>query len=52
MRTRKTMGQAKSLMERYKLSGLNVQSFCASEQISPVSFYYWRRRLHELSEQA
>lgn len=51
MRKRKTIAQAKSLMERYQLSGLSVASFCTSEQISTVTFYYWRRCLHELNGQ-
>lgn len=34
------------MMERYVLSGQSVQVFCAAEQIKPVTFYYWRKRLH------
>jgi hypothetical protein len=30
---------------RYRASGLSVTRFCASEGVSPNTFYYWARRV-------
>lgn len=51
MRNRITPAAARSLMERHELSGLSVQSFCAQEFLSPVTFYYWRKRLRSVESQ-
>lgn len=37
---------------RQAVSGLSIQEFCAQEQISPPSFYVWRRRLKEEADAA
>lgn len=34
-------------LQRFRHSGLSVADFCAREQISPASFYAWRRRLRD-----
>ena len=36
-------------MARYARSDLTVAAFCERERVSVPSFYYWRRRLQELS---
>ena len=51
MRDRRTPAQAKTLIERYQMSGLTVKAFCAEEFISPVTLYYWRKRLNLLENQ-
>jgi transposase-like protein len=51
MRDRRTLAQAKALLERYQMSGLSVKAFCAEEFINPVTLYYWRKRLHQLESQ-
>ena len=33
------------VVARQKRSGLSIAAFCREEQISPPSFYQWRRRL-------
>ena len=35
----------RGMLARQKRSGLSVAAFCRREQISPPSFYQWRRRL-------
>lgn len=35
----------KERLLRYEQSVLSVQDFCTQEQVSPHSFYSWRRRL-------
>jgi len=45
MRDRRTLAEAKILMERHQMSGLTVQAFCMEELLNPVTFYYWRKRL-------
>ena len=39
----------KERMERYTRCDLTVTAFCERERVSVPSFYYWRRRLQELS---
>jgi hypothetical protein len=34
-------------LQRFRNSGLSASDFCAREQVSPASFYAWRRRLRE-----
>jgi transposase-like protein len=51
MRDRRSPAQAKALVERYQVSGLSVKAFCAEEFISPVTLYYWRKRLNLLENQ-
>lgn len=51
MRDRRTLAQAKALLERYQMSGLSVKAFCAEEFINPVTLYYWRKRLNQLESQ-
>jgi len=51
MRSRITPAAARSLMERQQMSGLSVQSFCSQEFLSPVTFYYWRKRLRSVESQ-
>jgi hypothetical protein len=51
MRNRITPAAARSLMERYELSGLSVQSFCTQKYLIPVTFYYWRKRLRSVESQ-
>lgn len=45
MKGRRTLADAKILMERHQMSGLNIQAFCTKELINPATFYYWRKRL-------
>ena len=51
MRDRRSPAQAKALVGRYQISGLSVKAFCAEEFISPVTLYYWRKRLNLLENQ-
>jgi hypothetical protein len=51
MRDRRTPAQAKALVGRFQMSGLSVKAFCAEEFISPVTLYYWRKRLNLLENQ-
>jgi len=51
MRDRRNPAEAKALLGRYQMSGLSVKAFCAEEFISPVTFYYWRKRLDLLDNQ-
>lgn len=51
MRDRRSLAEAKALIGRYQMSGLSVKAFCAEEFISPVTFYYWRKRLNLLENQ-
>lgn len=51
MRDRRSLAQAKALVERYQMSGQTVKAFCAEEFISPVTLYYWRKRLNLLANQ-
>jgi len=52
MKERRTLADAKILMERHQMSGLNIEAFCTEELINPATFYYWRKRLrmHENPE--
>jgi transposase-like protein len=34
-------------LQRFRNSGLSVTDFCTREQVSPASFYAWRRRLRD-----
>lgn len=45
MKNRRTLAEAKILMERHEMSGLSVQAFCVEELLNPGTFYYWRKRL-------
>jgi transposase-like protein len=38
--------------ERYRASGLGVQTFCLAEGVSRSSFYRWKRRLSEVRASA
>ena len=51
MRDRRTLAEAKALIERHQMSGLSIQAFCAEEFINPVTFYYWRKRLRMIENQ-
>ena len=51
MRDRRSPAEAKALVGRYQMSGLSVKAFCAEEFISPVTLYYWRKRLNLLENQ-
>ena len=44
-----TRSQWRSRLQRFSRSGLTVAEFCQREQVSPASFYLWRRRLREPS---
>jgi len=35
------------LLERQKLSGLSVRSFCSNEGITSSTFYYWKKKLRK-----
>ncbi len=34
-----------AVLERQKVSGLTVRSFCSNEGIAPSTFYYWQKKL-------
>jgi len=40
MKDRRTLADAKILMERHQMSGLNIEAFCTEELINPATFYY------------
>ena len=39
------------LVERQAQSGLSIARFCEQEDVSPASFYNWRRRLAEEADE-
>lgn len=41
-RARRSESQWRALLARHQTSGLGIQAFCRSEQISEASFYRWR----------
>jgi transposase-like protein len=41
----------RGVIGRQKQSGLSIAEFCRREQISPASFYNWRRRLRGSMEE-
>jgi putative transposase len=41
-RVHRSEGQWRSLLARHQTSGLGIEAFCRSEQISEASFYRWR----------
>jgi hypothetical protein len=42
----------REIVARQTTSGLTVQAFCEREEIKAVSFYGWRSRLREESQEA
>ncbi len=44
-RARRNEGEWRSLLSRYRTSGLSIESFCRGEGISEASFYRWRTAL-------
>ena len=50
MKGRKTLEEAASMIERQKLSGLNVQEFCKKEKLKLATYYYWHQRLRKKPE--
>lgn len=45
---RKKFWQAK--IEEHQASGLSVSEFCRNNGLSPNRFYYWRKKISELSQ--
>ena len=43
--TQRTPQQWQVIVEQHTLSGLQVATFCKQQQITPSSFYAWRKRL-------
>ena len=41
----------REVVERQAKSGLSVSRFCEREDVSPASFYNWRRRLAEKADE-
>jgi hypothetical protein len=39
------------VVERQAQSGLSIAGFCEQEDVSPASFYNWRRRLAEEADE-
>jgi hypothetical protein len=44
-KTQKTHQQWQVIVEQHASSGLQVATFCKQQQITPSSFYAWRKRL-------
>jgi hypothetical protein len=44
--------QWREIFQQQASSGLSVRGFCASEGLSEPSFYAWRKRLRERSDEA
>ena len=44
-RRRRSRAHWQALISRAEQSGLGVAEFCRAEDISPASFYQWRKRL-------
>ena len=44
-RRRRSHARWQALIARAEQSGLGVAEFCRAEDISPASFYQWRKRL-------
>ena len=42
----------REIFQRQASSGLSVRGFCAGEGMSEPSFYAWRKRLRERSDEA
>jgi hypothetical protein len=43
--TQRTPQQWQVIVEQHAASGLQVATFCKKQQITPSSFYAWRKRL-------
>ena len=41
-----------SRLGRFRRSSQKVSDFCAAEEVSAASFYYWRRRIGTAGENA
>ena len=50
MKERRTLEWALALMDRQKLSEMNVQEFCIREQLNLATYYYWHQRLRKTKE--
>ncbi|MBY0507722.1 MAG: transposase [Bryobacteraceae bacterium] len=37
----------RDLIREYEQGAVTVREFCAAHEVSPASFYQWRRRLKE-----
>ena len=44
---RRSIGQWKTLIERYERGSVTQARFCAREGVATSTFQYWRRRLRE-----
>jgi transposase-like protein len=45
-----TLTTFKRLFQEYQESGLNIKDFCANQCLAPSTFYYWRNKLEETSQ--
>jgi transposase-like protein len=45
-----TLTTFKRLFQEYQESGLNIKDFCANQSLAPSTFYYWRNKLEETSQ--
>lgn len=46
-RARRSRDEWREIISRQQASGLTVAAFCRRAQLSPVSFFVWRRKLRE-----
>lgn len=49
-RVRRTPAQKAELIARFEASGLKVAEFCRRQDLSPASFYLWRREAAAVAE--